>query len=100
MNYFDNVALGNMKAIALNANGDDEWFRSGVLHVVSQIEQEGTFVPKQFDILSTDDVILDAQEKKNKKQLLRTLGLTPEQGTRFSIGASNAESVLSTFVRN
>jgi hypothetical protein len=88
-----------MKAIALNTNGDDEWFRSGILHIVSQIERGGTFIPNQFDLLSTDDIILSAQETENKTQLLKTLGITPEQGTRFSIGASNAESALSNFAQ-
>ena len=99
MNYFDNVALANMKAIALNANGDDKWFRSGILHIVSQIERGGTFIPNQFDLLSTDDIILSVQETENKTQLLKTLGITPEQGNRFSIGASNAESALSNFAQ-
>ena len=99
VNYFDNVALGNMKATAIKTTCDDEWFRSGILQVVSEIEHEGTFIPKQFNLLSIPDLILNAQEKEHKRQLLTTLGLTPEQGNRFAIGASNAESALRNFAR-
>ena len=100
MNYFDNVALATMKAIALNANGDDEWFRSGMLNIISQIEIDGYFLPNKYDLLAIDDIILTASERERKAALLKTINFTPEHGHRFSIGASNAESALSKFARN
>ncbi len=99
----DQLFLG-LKEIATRGGERGPLYDQGVLSVVAQIEQSGTYKPSRLlsliDLCRNPELVrssLTAAEVEELEQVLASRGWTLAQGAEFAAGVSAAESTLQQY---